>query len=146
MFQSIRTEVLEHLVTARGHVDNVYHEMDGDALRDHLDTIIGRFQLYASDRDEAALRSFVRRWAAMRISAGAIHENLIPAFVAVGDELVKSAQAILGNKREVHDLMRDVVRANHIAARVIARMLADELTSRGERMLTMSQDTVIERD
>jgi len=127
---SIRDEVIDQLVGARGTVDHVYHEMEDDELRSLFVVLLGKLGTYLQDHDPRGFRSYVRRWVALRVGAGARHENLIPALVSVGDTAIEVAQEREGDTDQVRALMRSLAQANFLAARVVVEVLADEYARR----------------
>lgn len=131
---AIRPQVLDALVSHRGTVDQVYHEMGDDELRSLYDVLLGKLNTYVGDRDPTSFRGYVRRWVAMRVGAGARHESLIPALTVVGDRAIEVAQAAVGDTDEVRALMRILSQANFLAARVVVEVLADEFRRRRRQL------------
>jgi hypothetical protein len=134
----IRPQVLDELLASRAAVDHVHHGMDEAELRAQLEALLAKLQVYLGDRDPLSFRDYLRRWVAMRVSAGARHENLIPALVGVGDTAIEVARKDLGDTDETRAVMRALAQANFVAARVVVEVLADELKRRRTQLVELS--------
>lgn len=135
----VREQVLDELVRRRQTVDHVFHGVSEGELRSLFDVLLGKMAAFAADRDPRGLRSYLRRWVALRVGAGARHENLIPALVAVGDTAIEVARDQFGDTDEIRALMRTTAQANFIAARVVVEVLADEYHRRRTQIETMAE-------
>lgn len=128
-FASIRPEVLTRLIDVRGSIDQSLSGMPSHVIRQEFDAVLDRMQSYLNDHDIERYRGFATRWVAFRLGEGLSPENLIHSVVALGDVVVEVARQRMPAKRETTEFVREVVRMNFVAARLIVETLASELES-----------------
>src|SRR5688500_14095101 len=128
-FEQIRPEVLERLLDVRGSIDQAFSGIPSQVIRQEFDSVLERMQSYLDDRNTERTRSFATRWVAFRLGEGFSPENLIHSVVALGDVVVEVARTRLPPGSETAEFVREVVRMNFIAARLIVESLAAELAS-----------------
>ena len=128
-FATIRPEVLERLVDVRGSIDHTLSGVPSHLIRQEFDAVLDRMEAYLTDQDVDRYRSFATRWVAFRLGEAFSPENLIHSVVALGDVVVEVAKKRLPPGPDTAEFVREVVRMNFIAARLIVESLAAELAS-----------------
>jgi len=137
--------VLDELLASRGTIDHVHHEMDESELRSHFEALLTKIQAFVADRESQVFRAYIRRWVTMRVSAGARHENLIPALVSIGDTAIEVVRSGEGDTDDTRELMRMVAQANFLASRVVVEVLADEFQRRRTQVVELSDPEALTR-
>jgi hypothetical protein len=128
-FEVIRPEVLERLLDVRGSIDQAFSAVPSEVIREEFDSVLERMQAYLDDRNTDRTRNFATRWVAFRLGEGFSPENLIHSVVALGDVVVDVARKRLPPGLETAEFVREVVRMNFVAARLIVESLAAELAA-----------------
>ena len=129
-FDALRPTILDRLVEVRATIDHSYADLPEHLARDQFDSVLVRMQAYLRDRDVDKFRSFASRWVAMRIGEGYSAEKLIHSVVAIGDVTVQVAKHRLASDPDMMVFVREVVRVNFIATRLVVDNLAEELARR----------------
>jgi hypothetical protein len=135
-FETIRPEVLERLIDVRGSIDQNLSGVPSEVIREEFDAVLDRMQGYLGDGDVERYRAFASRWVAFRLGEGFSPENLIHSVVALGDVVVEVAREKLpsGPEGGGGEFVREVVRMNYVAARLIVEILAGELEAMRKTM------------
>jgi hypothetical protein len=126
-FEEIRPEMVDRLVDVRGSIDHRLTGVPQHYIRQEFDAVLDRMEAYLRERDVELVRGFAARWVAVRLGEGFSPENLIHSVVAIGDVVVEVARRRLPPGLETAEFLREVVRMNFVAARLIVEVLAGEL-------------------
>ena len=126
-FEAIRPEVLERLVDVRGSIDHTLSGVPSHLIRQEFNAALDRMESYLADSDLERYRGFATRWVAFRLGEGFSPENLIHSVVSMGDVILEIARRRLPPGAETAEFLREVVRMNFVAARLIVEILASEL-------------------
>lgn len=130
LLASIRTDVVDRLVELRGNIDRAYAGVPERLIREQFDLILGKMEVYLRTGDAESYRTFARRWMAMQVGEGFEPESLLHSFTALGDAVVRVAQARMGAAPECREFVREVVRVTYLGTQIMVDIVAEELARR----------------
>jgi hypothetical protein len=127
LFESLRSEVVEHILEARNTVETGWSTSTPELLRQQLDGILDRMQQYLLDEDADRYRDFVSRWVAFHLGEGRSPEDMVHSVVSLIDVMVQVARRTLPVGPTTADLVRQLNRMSLVGTRLVVDILGEEL-------------------